>query len=73
MTYIPSEPQSGAMYHRLTTLIAANYSGLGPNNVSSNPYRSMVGQPFQKPLSASGAVPPLLHDRTHTPHTLVKL
>jgi hypothetical protein len=49
--FIADLPQEGMMYHRLTALIASNYSGLGPGNVASNPYRHLVGQNFQKPLS----------------------
>lgn len=55
MTYVPGAPIQGAMYHRLTGLIAANYSGMGPQNVASSPYNKMVGLPFQKPLSGSSA------------------
>jgi len=56
---------SGAMYQRLQTLIAMNYSGLGPNNVSSNPYAGMVGMTFQKPLSNSYTQLQPIYDRSH--------
>jgi hypothetical protein len=53
MKYVPGTPVQGALYHRLNALIAANHSGLGPNNVNTASYAPMVGQAFQKPLSAS--------------------
>jgi hypothetical protein len=62
--YVPSQPQSGALYQRLQALIAMNYSGLGANNVGSNPYRPMVGQAFQKPLSGSRVGQPPIYDRS---------
>jgi hypothetical protein len=55
MQYVPNPPTQGALYHRLTTLIASNYSGLGPQNVANTPYNKMTGLAFQKPLS--GATP----------------
>lgn len=54
---VQSTPTQGALYHRLTTLIAANYSGLGPQNVETSSYAPMVGRSFQKPLSGSAAPP----------------
>jgi hypothetical protein len=62
--YVQGQPQSGALYQRLQMLIAANYSGLGPNNVGSNPYSGMTGQAFQKPLSRSSTQFPPIHTRT---------
>jgi hypothetical protein len=53
MTFVPTSPQSGAMYYRLQSLIAANHQGLGPNNVGGNPYTPMVGAAFQVPASGS--------------------
>lgn len=50
---VPSQPVQGVLYHHLQTLIATNYSGLGPQNVSSSKYAPMVGQSFQKPLSGA--------------------
>jgi hypothetical protein len=65
MKYIQGVPQSGLMYQHLQTLIAANYAGLGPNNVSRNPYKGLTGVQFQKPLSGSTTqVEPLTH-RSH--------
>lgn len=55
--FIPSQPVQGAMYHRLTALIAANYAGMGPQNVASAQYAPMVGRSFQKPLSGSTTTP----------------
>jgi hypothetical protein len=55
--WINTQPTQGAMYHRLTALIAANYSGLGPQNVGSAVYSPMVGRAFQKPLSGSTTAP----------------
>jgi hypothetical protein len=63
-TYVPTQPQSGALYQRLNALIAMNYSGLGANNVGSNPYRPMVGLAFQKPLSRSSVQAPPIYDRS---------
>lgn len=54
---VPGTPTQGALYHRLTTLIAANYSGLGPQNVQTATYAPMVGRSFQKPLSGSVSMP----------------
>lgn len=51
--YVQSTPTQGALYHRLTTLIAANYSGLGPQNVETSTYAPMTGKSFQKPLSGA--------------------
>jgi hypothetical protein len=62
--YVPSQPQSGALYQRLNALIAMNYSGLGPNNVGSNPYRPLTGLAFQKPISGSRTVAPPIYDRS---------
>lgn len=53
--FVPSSPIQGALYHRLTALIAAGYSGLGPQNVETARYAPMIGLSFQKPLS--GATP----------------
>ncbi len=65
MKYVPGTPVQGALYHRLNTLIAANHAGLGPNNIDTSSYAPMVGQAFQKPLSAStvqvSTVPGNLH------------
>jgi len=60
MTYVPTSPLQGAEYYRLQSLIASNYSGLGPNNVAQNPYRIMTGMAFQKPVSGSTAQAPVV-------------
>jgi len=60
MKYTPDMPVQGAMYHRLTSMIAANYSGLGPNNVATAQYAPMVGRSFQKPLSGSSTTLPMV-------------
>lgn len=52
-TYVRDMPVQGALYQRLNTLITANYSGLGPQNVETATYAPMTGKAFQKP--ASGA------------------
>jgi hypothetical protein len=62
--YVPTQPQSGALYQRLNALIAMNHSGLGANNVGSNPYRPLVGLSFQKPISGSRTVAPPIYDRS---------
>jgi len=59
MTYVPTQPVQGIMYQHLQALIASNYSGLGPNNVSQNPYRGMTGQAFQKPISGTTSQAPV--------------
>lgn len=50
-----SQPLQGALYQRLQYLIAANYSGLGPQNVGQHIYTPMIGRTFQKPISGAGA------------------
>ena len=60
--YVPGTPTQGALYHLLTAQIAANYSGMGPNNVGTRRFTPMIGQSFQKPLSGSTtAVPSPMH------------
>jgi hypothetical protein len=56
--FVPATPTQGALYHRLTTVIAASHSGLGPQNVSSASYAPMTGRAFQKPLSGSTTAVP---------------
>ena len=51
--YVRDVPIQGALYHRLATMVASNYSGLGPNNVAQHVYAPMIGTAFQKPLSGS--------------------
>jgi hypothetical protein len=64
MNYVREQPQAGALYQRLQTLIASNYSGLGPNNVLSNPYQGMTGLAFQKPLSGGTIQRQPIYDRS---------
>jgi hypothetical protein len=64
--YVADLPTQGAMYHRITALIAANNSGLGPNNVGyQNMYQPMIGQNFQKPISGSTAMVPVVDFHAH--------
>lgn len=51
--YVPSTPMQGAMYHALTAKIAANHSGLGPQNVNTATFMPMTGKAFQKPTSGA--------------------
>ena len=51
--YVAGQPIQGALYHRLNALIATNYAGMGPQNVSQMSYGRMTGQAFQKPTSGS--------------------
>ena len=60
MTFVPDQPVQGKLFHRLQVAIAANYSGLGPNNVAQNPYRGMTGQAFQKPIRGATAQAPIV-------------
>ena len=53
MRYVTGTPIQGAMYHQLVGQVAANHTGLGPQNVASRPYNLMIGHSFQKPLSGS--------------------
>jgi hypothetical protein len=50
---VRDQPQQGQLYQRLNALVAANYAGLGPQNVASASYAPMTGRAFQKPLSGS--------------------
>jgi len=65
MKYVPDQPQQGLMYHRLNTIIAAHYSGLGPQNVAQRPYNLMVGTAFQKPLSGSSTTVPTVESHRY--------
>jgi hypothetical protein len=62
--YVPTQPQSGALYQRLNALIAMNHSGLGKGNVGANPYVALTGMAFQKPVSGSRTMAPPIYDRS---------
>jgi hypothetical protein len=60
MRYITGTPVQGAIYHQITAQIAAQHSGLGPQNVAQPAYGRMVGKTFQKPLSGSTTRAPIV-------------
>lgn len=64
-TFVRAQPQQGALYHRLQTVIAANHSGLGPQNVASAMYGPMTGRAFQKPLSGSTTTAATVQDHPY--------
>lgn len=65
MQYVSGTPVQGVLFHRLTSQIAASYSGLGPNNIATRPYDLMVGKTFQKPLSGSTTAPATVENHSY--------